>query len=76
MCWEIENFLPNIIEEVLIGKFYDADCYIILQTFLDEKQGLDWKIWYWIGEKSSVCIITTLFDSMRLFFIPFASLRL
>ncbi|KAG1675355.1 Protein flightless-1 [Nymphon striatum] len=54
MCWEIENFLPNPVDEALIGKFYEADCYIILQTFLDESQGLDWNIWYWIGEKTSL----------------------
>ncbi|OAD58387.1 Protein flightless-1 [Eufriesea mexicana] len=27
--WEIENFLPNEIEEVAHGKFYEGDCYIL-----------------------------------------------
>ncbi|KAK4336872.1 hypothetical protein RND71_043907 [Anisodus tanguticus] len=47
--WEIENFLPNIIDEEFYGKFYEADCYIILRTFTDENQSLDWQIFYWIG---------------------------
>ncbi|XP_060063340.1 protein flightless-1 homolog [Ylistrum balloti] len=49
-CWEIENFVPNPVEEVLIGKFYEADCYIILKTYINESNSIDWKIWYWIGE--------------------------
>ncbi|MPC08934.1 Protein flightless-1 [Portunus trituberculatus] len=52
--WEIENFLPNQIDESVFGKFYEGDCYIILQTFLDDSQNLDWKIFFWIGEKSTL----------------------
>lgn len=52
--WEIENFLPNQIDESVYGKFYEGDCYIVLQTFLDDSQNLDWKIFFWIGEKSTV----------------------
>lgn len=52
--WEIENFLPNQIDESVYGKFYEGDCYIILQTFLDDSQNLDWKIFFWIGEKSTL----------------------
>lgn len=52
--WEIENFLPNQIDESVYGKFYEGDCYIILQTLLDDSQNLDWKIFFWIGEKSTV----------------------
>lgn len=47
--WEIENFLPNKIEEVALhGKFYEADCYIVLKTFMNENQ-LSWEIYFWIG---------------------------
>ncbi|ESO93458.1 hypothetical protein LOTGIDRAFT_145300, partial [Lottia gigantea] len=53
-CWEIENFVPIQVEEALIGKFYEADCYIILKTFIDDSQSLNWNIWYWIGEKASL----------------------
>ncbi|XP_052819033.1 protein flightless-1 homolog isoform X1 [Mya arenaria] len=53
-CWEIENFLPNQVEDVLIGKFYEADCYIILKTFIDETNSLNWKIYYWIGEQTTL----------------------
>ena len=50
--WEIENFLPNIIDDEFHGKFYEADCYIVLKTFTDENQSLDWQIFYWIGLNS------------------------
>ncbi|KAK7571791.1 hypothetical protein V9T40_014263 [Parthenolecanium corni] len=50
--WEIENFLPNMVDDAMHGKFYEADCYIILKTFLDENGGLTYSIYFWIGEKS------------------------
>ncbi|XP_041364511.1 protein flightless-1 homolog isoform X2 [Gigantopelta aegis] len=53
-CWEIENFLPNIVEEALIGKFYEADCYIILKTFIDSSNSLNWRLWYWIGSQATI----------------------
>ncbi|XP_076458808.1 protein flightless-1 homolog isoform X1 [Babylonia areolata] len=53
-CWEIENFLPNPVEDGLIGKFYEGDCYIILKTYIDDTNSLNWSIWYWIGEKASL----------------------
>lgn len=52
--WEIENFLPNEIEEVAHGKFYEGDCYIILKTGIDEGGSLTWAIYFWIGEKATV----------------------
>ena len=52
--WEIENFIPNQVDDNLHGKFYEGDCYIVLSTFLDENQSLDWKIYFWIGEKSTL----------------------
>ncbi|XP_074112335.1 FLII actin remodeling protein isoform X2 [Cotesia typhae] len=52
--WEIENFLPNQIEEVAHGKFYEGDCYIILKTTLDESGSLMWSIFFWIGEKATL----------------------
>ncbi|XP_041473939.1 protein flightless-1 homolog [Lytechinus variegatus] len=52
--WQIENFIPIQVEEALYGKFYEADCYIILQTFLDSSQNLNWQIFYWIGQSSSL----------------------
>uniref|UniRef100_A0A0B7B8B3 Gelsolin-like domain-containing protein n=2 Tax=Arion vulgaris TaxID=1028688 RepID=A0A0B7B8B3_9EUPU len=53
-CWEIENFLPNLVEDALIGKFYQADCYILLKTFIDDSNSLSWKIWYWIGNDATL----------------------
>lgn len=47
--WEIENFLPNKVEEVTHGKFYEGDCYIVLKTFMNENQ-LSWEIYFWIGK--------------------------
>lgn len=53
--WEIENFLPNQVEEVAHGKFYEGDCYIVLHTRLDDSTGsLHWQIYFWIGEKATV----------------------
>ena len=53
--WEIENFYPNQLEEPqALGKFYEGDCYIILNTVLDETGGLDWKIFFWIGDKATL----------------------
>eukprot|EP00057_Strongylocentrotus_purpuratus_P005896 XP_011660370.1 PREDICTED: protein flightless-1 homolog [Strongylocentrotus purpuratus] len=52
--WQIENFIPIQVEEALYGKFYEADCYIILQTFWDSSQNLNWQIFYWIGQSSSL----------------------
>lgn len=52
--WEIENFLPNRIDEVAHGKFYEGDCYIILKTFVNEQPALDWKIYFWIGKTASL----------------------
>ena len=52
--WEIENFYPTQVEEENHGKFFEGDCYIILHTFLDENQSLDWKIYFWIGGQSSL----------------------
>ncbi|KOX75280.1 Protein flightless-1 [Melipona quadrifasciata] len=52
--WEIENFLPNEIEEVAHGKFYEGDCYIVLKTEIDEAGSLVWAIYFWIGEKATL----------------------
>ncbi|CAG2120477.1 unnamed protein product, partial [Medioppia subpectinata] len=52
--WEIENFVPNRIEEVLHGKFYEGDCYIVLKTTVTDSQSLDWKIFYWIGSQAAL----------------------
>jgi len=52
--WEIENFYPNQVEESVHGKFYEGDCYIVLHTFLDEAGALDWRIYFWIGEKATL----------------------
>ena len=43
----------------LMGKFYEADCYIILKTFIDDTGSLNWRIWYWIGEQASVSCTQT-----------------
>ena len=38
----------------LMGKFYEADCYIVLKTFIDDNNSLNWSIWFWIGTKATV----------------------
>uniref|UniRef100_H2ZPM3 Gelsolin-like domain-containing protein n=1 Tax=Ciona savignyi TaxID=51511 RepID=H2ZPM3_CIOSA len=53
--WQIENFYPVQIEDVTYhGKFYVADCYIILHTKTDASGTLSWEIYYWIGQDSSI----------------------
>ncbi|CAL8141139.1 unnamed protein product [Orchesella dallaii] len=54
VVWEIENFLPNQIDEAAHGKFYEGDCYIVLQTVLDQNNSLDWKIYFWIGSQATL----------------------
>lgn len=51
--WEIENFLPNKIDDVTHGKFYEGDCYIVLKTFFLETQ-LSWEIYFWIGSATTL----------------------
>lgn len=52
--WEIENFLPNKIDEVVHGKFYEGDCYIVLKTRTDELHTLCWEIFFWIGNEATL----------------------
>ncbi|XP_071375036.1 protein flightless-1 homolog isoform X4 [Centroberyx affinis] len=52
--WQIENFVPMQVEEAFHGKFYEADCYIILKTFLDDNGALNWHIYYWIGQDATL----------------------
>lgn len=67
--WEIENFLPCQVDDSVHGKFYEADCYIVLKTFIDESGSLNWNIFFWIGEKTTVikiyCIIYLFFFLKR-----------
>ncbi|XP_006901250.1 PREDICTED: protein flightless-1 homolog isoform X2 [Elephantulus edwardii] len=52
--WQIENFVPVLVEEAFHGKFYEADCYIVLKTFLDDSGSLNWEIYYWIGGEATL----------------------
>lgn len=52
--WEIENFLPNKIEDVAHGKFYEGDCYIVLKTFTDDNKQLNYEIYFWIGNEATL----------------------
>ncbi|XP_033998225.1 protein flightless-1 homolog [Trematomus bernacchii] len=52
--WQIENFIPLQVDEAFHSKFYEADSYIILKTFLDENGQLNWQIFYWIGEGATL----------------------
>lgn len=52
--WEIENFLPNKIDQVIHGKFYEGDCYIVLKTFIDENGQMTWQIYFWIGAHATL----------------------
>lgn len=52
--WEIENFLPNKIEQVIHGKFYQGDCYIVLKTYIDDNGQMMWEIYFWIGAEATL----------------------
>jgi len=53
--WEIENFLPNPLDEYAFGKFFNGDCYIVLNTTVHEEHGnLNWAIYFWIGETATL----------------------
>ncbi|XP_056391514.1 protein flightless-1 homolog [Hyla sarda] len=52
--WQIENFIPILVDEAFHGKFYEADCYIVLKTFMDDNGALHWEIYYWIGQETSL----------------------
>ncbi|KTF89064.1 hypothetical protein cypCar_00012721 [Cyprinus carpio] len=52
--WQIENFIPIQVDEAFLGKFYEADCYIVLKTFLDDNGALNWHIYYWIGQEATL----------------------
>uniref|UniRef100_A0A3P8WVE8 Protein flightless-1 homolog n=1 Tax=Cynoglossus semilaevis TaxID=244447 RepID=A0A3P8WVE8_CYNSE len=52
--WQMENFLPVQVDETFHGKFYEADCYIVLKTFLDDNGALSWQIFYWIGQEATL----------------------
>ena len=54
VCYEIEKFLPNPVDPALNGKFYEGDCYIVLKTYIDETNSLNWLIYFWIGSQASV----------------------
>ena len=49
VCYEIDKFLPNMVDPALNGKFYEGDCYIVLKTYLDNTNSLNWLIYFWIG---------------------------
>ncbi|CAI8051353.1 Protein flightless-1 homolog [Geodia barretti] len=52
--WQIENFYPVEIDESQHGQFYKADAYIILKTQWNEMSEMDWEIYFWIGEESTM----------------------
>ncbi|XP_064414953.1 protein flightless-1 homolog [Latimeria chalumnae] len=54
MVWQIENFIPVLVDEALHGKFYEGDCYIVLKTYLDDNGSLSWQIFYWIGQETTL----------------------
>ncbi|PFX31861.1 Protein flightless-1-like [Stylophora pistillata] len=54
VVWQIENFLPVSVDELFYGKFYEADCYIVLKTSFDDTDQLFWQIFYWIGKEASL----------------------
>lgn len=52
--WEIENFYPQHVDPAFYGKFYEADCYLVLKTFKEPSGNFNHAIFYWIGEKTTL----------------------
>eukprot|EP00118_Oscarella_pearsei_P006460 m.29143 g.29143 ORF g.29143 m.29143 type:complete len:1260 (+) comp31138_c0_seq3:13-3792(+) len=52
--WQIENFVPGEVDPPLYGQFYSGDAYIVLKTFSDEFNSLDWNIYFWIGADATL----------------------
>jgi Leucine-rich repeat (LRR) protein len=52
--WRIENFLPVTVQSIEHGRFYEADCYIILENRLDSDDNHVMAIHFWIGRESSL----------------------
>lgn len=54
-AWELDQFYPKRVDdEVLHGHLFNGDCYIFLETKLNQNYVLDWAIYYWIGSKASM----------------------
>uniref|UniRef100_A0A8C4NE01 FLII actin remodeling protein n=1 Tax=Eptatretus burgeri TaxID=7764 RepID=A0A8C4NE01_EPTBU len=54
-AWLMENFYPVPIPQKEIGRFYEADCYIVLKTHgPGDGAGTAWRIYYWIGVEASL----------------------
>jgi len=52
--WQIDNFYPVLQDDTLHGKFYTGDCYIVLDTRLEQNRDLSHQIYFWIGDDSSL----------------------
>ncbi|XP_061404847.1 protein flightless-1 homolog [Lethenteron reissneri] len=53
--WQIDNFYPTPVDDNMHGKFYEADCYIVLKTFSSrEVSDQAWQIFYWIGSECTL----------------------
>eukprot|EP00053_Salpingoeca_punica_P019261 m.193614 g.193614 ORF g.193614 m.193614 type:complete len:1373 (+) comp17602_c1_seq5:88-4206(+) len=52
--WRMENFLPAPIQTIEYGKFYEADCYIIMENRVDPDGNHIFVIHFWIGHESSL----------------------
>ena len=65
ICYEIEKFLPSPVDPALNGKFYEGDCYIVLRTFIDNSNSLNWQIYFWIGSQATVNFYSILLIKKR-----------
>lgn len=54
LVWEIENFCPVLTTVDTHGSFYEADCYIILDSRYDETRCFQYRIYYWIGSQAAL----------------------
>jgi len=54
LIWRIENFEPVALPKADYGKFYNGDCYIVLNSINESgSSSLDHYLYFWLGKDSS-----------------------
>ena len=54
LVWEINGKEPQLVDESFLGLFSEGDCYVILHTFINDKNQPQRKVYYWIGSKTDI----------------------
>ena len=50
-----DNLYSVLYFAAMHGKFYEADCYVVLHTFINKvTNALDHSVWFWVGKEVDV----------------------